>query len=212
MLGLLYKDLHTAKRELMMTGFLALCFVLFSVITGQKELLGPTIGVLISVGSLVPTYSIHYDKASGWNKFICASPITRTQVILSKYLAGFASLLLINGLIVLENILMGSPMPAWAYPLLLSIMLLLQAVMLPVCLKFGQNFGVAVFLVLVFFPVALLFLLNRLGVLTDAAIEGTFALIQQNASLFGILGVLAVLVLYGVSFLITRRIYIRMEI
>ena len=59
MLGLLYKDLYTAKKELLLTGFMALLFVGYNLIIGQKEMLGPSIGVLVSVGCLVPTESIH---------------------------------------------------------------------------------------------------------------------------------------------------------
>ena len=103
MLGLLYKDFYTAKKELLLTGFMALLFVGYNLIIGQKEMLGPSIGVLVSVGSLVPTYSIHYDKANNWNKFVCASPLSRTKVVLSKYIAGIASIVVMNLLIVVDN-------------------------------------------------------------------------------------------------------------
>ena len=49
MLGLLYKDFYTAKKELMLTGFMALVFLLYNLVIGQKEMLGPSIGVLVSV-------------------------------------------------------------------------------------------------------------------------------------------------------------------
>ena len=121
MLGLLYKDFYTAKKELMLTGFMALVFLLYNLVIGQKEMLGPSIGVLVSVGSMVPTYSIHYDKVNGWNKFVCASPISRTQVVLSKYISGMFSVVLMNLLIVVNNWAAGSPLPVWSYPLFLCL-------------------------------------------------------------------------------------------
>ena len=139
MLGLLYKDFYTAKKELLLTGFMALLFVGYNLIIGQKEMLGPSIGVLVSVGSLVPTYSIHYDKANNWNKFVCASPISRTKVVLSKYIAGIASIVVMNLLIVVDNAAIGSPMPAWSYPVFLCLTVFAQAVMIPVCLKAGAE-------------------------------------------------------------------------
>lgn len=39
MLGLLYKDFYTAKKELLLTGFMALLFVGYNLIIGQKEML-----------------------------------------------------------------------------------------------------------------------------------------------------------------------------
>ncbi|MGI6254989.1 MAG: ABC-2 transporter permease [Acutalibacter sp.] len=212
MLGLLRKDFYTSKKELLLTGFIALIFVAFNVTIAQKEMLGPSIGVLISVGSLMPTYSIHYDKTNGWDKFICASPISRTQVVLSKYLAGLISIAAINLVIVLDNMAVGSPMPVWGYAALLCITLFLQAVMLPVCLKLGQNFVVAVFMLLVFLPISALFLLNRVDILTNAAIEGAFDFIQQNAAPLSLLGIAAAALLYAVSFLVSLRFYKRMEI
>ena len=211
MLGLLYKDFYTSKKELILTGFMALLFVVFNVATDQAEMLGPSIGVLISVGSLVPTYSIHYDKTNGWDKFICASPISRKQVVLSKYLAGLITIVVINLVIIADNMAVGSPIPVWGYAALLCITLFLQAVMLPVCLKLGQNFVVAVFLIVVFLPIGALFFLNRVNILTDAAIEGAFDFIQQNAASFSLLGIVVAVVLYAISFLISLRYYKHME-
>ena len=211
MLGLLYKDLYTAKKELLLTGFMALLFVGYNLIIGQKEMLGPSIGVLVSVGSLVPTYSIHYDKANNWNKFVCASPLSRTKVVLSKYIAGIASIVVMNLLIVVDNLAAGSPLPVWSYPVFLCLTLFVQAVMIPVCLKLGQNFVVAVFMVMVFLPTMLLFGLNHLGVWSDEAIRGAFDFVQRNSPVFGPLAAVAVLALYAGSFLLTLRLYRGME-
>ena len=116
MLGLLYKDFYTAKKELALTGFMALAFLVYNLVLGQTGMLGPTIGVLISVGSLVPTYSIHYDKVNRWNAFICASPLSRTKVVLSKYLAGLGSVVVMNLIIIADNLALGSPLPRLELP------------------------------------------------------------------------------------------------
>ena len=49
MLGLLYKDFFSAKKELLITAVMATTFVIYNAIIGQAEMLGPTIGVLISL-------------------------------------------------------------------------------------------------------------------------------------------------------------------
>lgn len=211
MLGLLYKDFYTAKKELLLTGFIAAAFIVYNLVIGRAEMIGPTVGVLVSVGSMVPTYSIHYDKANHWNQFVCASPISRTKVVLSKYLAGIISLVAMNLLIVVDNLAAGSPLPVWSYPVFLCLTLFVQAVMIPVCLKLGQNFVVAVFMVMVFLPTMLLFGLNHLGVWSDEAIRGAFDFVQRNAPVFGPLAAVAVLALYAGSFLLTLRLYRGME-
>ena len=211
MLGLLYKDFYTAKKELMLTGFMALVFLLYNLVIGQKEMLGPSIGVLVSVGSMVPTYSIHYDKVNGWNKFVCASPISRTQVVLSKYISGMFSVVLMNLLIVVNNWGAGSPLPVWSYPLFLCLALFIQAVMIPVCLKLGQNMVVVVFMLMVFLPIAILFGLNRLGIWTDAGIQSAFDFLQQNTMVLVTVGSIVAVALYILSFFLTLYFYKKME-
>lgn len=211
MLGLLHKDFYTAKKELMLTGFMALVFLLYNLVIGQKEMLGPSIGVLVSVGSMVPTYSIHYDKVNGWNKFVCASPISRTQVVLSKYISGMFSVVLMNLLIVVNNWAAGSPLPVWSYPLFLCLTLFIQAVMIPVCLKLGQNMVVVVFMLMVFLPIAILFGLNRLGIWTDAGIQSAFDFLQQNTMVLVTVGSIVAVALYILSFFLTLYFYKKME-
>ena len=211
MLGLLYKDFYTAKKELMLTGFMALVFLLYNLVIGQKEMLGPSIGVLVSVGSMVPTYSIHYDKVNGWNKFVCASPISRTQVVLSKYISGMFSVVLMNLLIVVNNWAAGSPLPVWSYPLFLCLTWFIQAVMIPVCLKLGQNMVVVVFMLMVFLPIAILFGLNRLGIWTDAGIQSAFDFLQQNTMVLVTVGSIVAVALYILSFFFTLYFYKKME-
>ena len=211
MLGLLYKDFYTAKKELMLTGFMALVFLLYNLVIGQKEMLGPSIGVLVSVGSMVPTYSIHYDKVNGWNKFVCASPISRTQVVLSKYISGMFSVVLMNLLIVVNNWAAGSPLSVWSYPLFLCLTLFIQAVMIPVCLKLGQNMVVVVFMLMVFLPIAILFGLNRLGIWTDAGIQSAFDFLQQNTMVLVTVGSIVAVALYILSFFLTLYFYKKME-
>mgnify|MGYP005513871795 FL=1 len=211
MLGLLYKDFYTAKKELMLTGFMALVFLLYNLVIGQKEMLGPSIGVLVSVGSMVPTYSIHYDKVNGWNKFVCASPISRTQVVLSKYISGMFSVVLMNLLIVVNNWAAGSPLPVWSYPLFLCLTWFIQAVMIPVCLKLGQNMVVVVFMLMVFLPIAILFGLNRLGIWTDAGIQSAFDFLQQNTMVLVTVGSIVAVALYILSFFLTLYFYKKME-
>ncbi len=83
MLGLLYKDFYTAKKEL--------ADRLYGVgICGAQSRDWPRgdagafhWGAGFG-GEPVPTYSIHYDKVNGWNKFVCASPYRRAKVVLSK--------------------------------------------------------------------------------------------------------------------------------
>lgn len=211
MLGLLYKDFFSAKKELLITAVMATTFVIYNAIMGQAEMLGPTIGVLVSLGSMMPSYSLHYDKTTCWNKFICASPISRLKVVLSKYLAGIVSTLLATAIIVLNNAVSDFPIPLWSYPLLICLILLIQSVMMPISLKLGQNALTVVFLLLVFIPTGVFVALNKSGIWTDDAIHAALEFLQNNAATFLPLGILLLLALYAGSFFLTYYFYKKME-
>ena len=211
MLGLLYKDFFSAKKEFILSFVIIGLFVAYSGVLGQEEMLGPTIGVLLSLGSMIPTYSIYYDKTCGWNKFVCASPASRTKVVLSKYLMGILSALLFILAVILDDLASGSPLPTWSYPLFLGLIFFLQAIMLPVSLKLGQNVVVVLFMLLIFLPTGILFGLNRSGILTDEAIRAAFAYVQTNAATLAPVGLFLTLVLYVGSFFLTRAFYGKME-
>lgn len=214
MYGLLYKDLHNTRKELFIGILMCLIFLVFGASVGSElspSNLGPAYGVIVSIGAISATYSLHYDKACGWNKFICASPISRFKVIASKYLLGVASALFFTLLSVGVNLFSGGMLPVWAHFVFLGIILLLQSVMIPVTLKLGQNFMVVLFLLLIFIPIVLLFLLYRWNLLTDALIHGFFQWIKSQPVLFGITAGTVVLALYGASFFLSCRFYEKME-
>ena len=97
------------------------------------------------------------------------------------------------------------------YPLFLCLTLFIQAVMIPVCLKLGQNMVVVVFMLMVFLPIAILFGLNRLGIWTDAGIQSAFDFLQQNTMVLVTVGSIVAVALYILSFILTLYFYKKME-
>lgn len=212
MKGLLYKDFASTKKETLICLLVCTIFLLFTVTTGTFTALGPTIGVVIAFGSMAPTYSLQYDKNSGWNRFICASPIPRSRVILSKYLSGLLTALFFTGIAFLANLLAGNQMPAWAFLAIPALILLLQAVVLPVCLKLGQNAVLVVFLLMIFVPIGISALLYKTGVLSDAFLNGIQAAFTASSPvLLALLFLAAAAVLFDISYLISCRFFRRME-
>ena len=118
---------------------------------------------------------------------------------------------LMNLLIVVNNWAAGSPLPVWSYPLFLCLTWFIQAVMIPVCLKLGQNMVVVVFMLMVFLPIAILFGLNRLGIWTDAGIQSAFDFLQQNTMVLVTVGSIVAVALYILSFFLTLYFYKKMD-
>ena len=216
MKGLLYKDFASTKKETRLCLGVCALFLLFAVaVDSQGESvfsLGPTVGVLVAFGSMAPTYSLQYDKTSGWNRFICASPISRDKVVLSKYVYGVIDAAVFTLIVVLANVLTGNHLPFWAIGCIILVILVIQAVMLPVCLKLGQNAVVVVFLLLVFVPVGTGLILHQLGILTDTFLEAaTAAFASASPLLLGALLLILTALLYTISYCVSCRFFRKME-
>lgn len=86
MKGLLLKDFYTIRE-----GVLMLILVFIAVGAGLAFLISPWVLIVIAATtlSLQATTTIHNDKATQWNKFSATLPISRLQIVSSKYLAYF---------------------------------------------------------------------------------------------------------------------------
>ncbi len=210
MLGLLYKNLMGSKRETTLMLVLACAMVLFVATVGPRAFL-PCVGGVVGLSIMAPAASLQLDKQSGWNRFICASPIPRNRVTLSLYLSAMLSNAFLLCLLLVARTLGKAAMPLWAFAVIFGFELILQSITLPVGLKLGQTAVVIIFLGTVFGFSGLSDLLARLGILTDPFIDSLAARFLA-APWISSLGVLAAaLILYAASCFLTCRIYRKME-
>lgn len=209
MKGLLYKDLFGSRQENVMMLIVTGTMTLFAILVGTPALT-PCIGALMGLCVMAPSISIQLDKQSGWNRFICASPIPRDKVVLSLYLSALISNCFFVGLLLLINLRAGA-FPYWLFPMLFALAMLLQSVTLPVGLKLGQTAVVIIFMAVVFSFSGGLAILGQWGVLTDGMVESFVRLLLQSPWLSAGLALLVSFLAYGLSFFITCRIYRKME-
>lgn len=209
MRGLLYKNLFGSKRESLMMLIVTGAMTLFAIVVGTPALT-PCIGAVVGLCVMAPAASIQLDKQSGWNKFICASPIPRHWVMLALYL----STLLSNGffvcLLLLINLCAGS-FPYWLFLVILALALVVQAITLPVGLRLGQVAVVIIFMGVVFGFSGLSMVLSRFGILTDQMIEAAAAVFLRSPWLSASLTLLAGAALFALSYLVSYHIYRKME-
>jgi len=209
MRGLLYKNLFGSNQENLMMLIITSAMTLFAIVVGAPALT-PCIGALMGLCVMAPSISIQLDKQSGWNKFICASPIPRNRVILSLYLSSLISNGFFVGLLLLIN-LRAWAFPYWLFPVLLALAMLLQSITLPVGMRLGQTAVVIIFMAVVFGFSGGLAILGQWGILDDRAIESFVRLFLQNPWLSAGLALLAGFLAYDLSFLISCRLYRNME-
>lgn len=209
MLGLLYKNLFASKRETLLMLLVTGAMTVFAIVVGTPAFV-PCVGALMGLCVMAPATSIQLDKQSGWNKFICATPVPREKVILALYLSTLLSNSFFVCLLLLVNLCRGV-LPLWLFPVLFALALCLESVTLPVGLKLGQVATVVIFMAVVFGFSGLLSLLDQWGLLTDAGIEAFVRLFLSAPWLSAAAALLASFALYALSFLISCRIYKKME-
>lgn len=206
--GLIYKDLFLLKEAFPIVA-LAVLFLLFSIILGfSGGFLALCIMLMVFAVKVVESTLI-YDETDGWDSFVLTAPVSRKEIIRSKYLLQILSLagaFLISAVILLLISLV--PMfsgEEWLFLMLVvgfCYALVYGAVVIPIYLKFGQHASRYVaFAILV--VVAGLY----------GATFGITMFLEFAASTIPLLiGVLVLsLAAYGVSYSVSRKIYAKRE-
>ena len=206
--GLIYKDLFLLKEAFPIVA-LAVLFLLFTIILGfSGGFLALCIMLMVFAVKVVESTLI-YDETDGWDSFVLTAPVSRKEIVRSKYLLQIlflAGAFLISAVILLLISLI--PMFSgedWLFLMLVvgfCYALVYGAVVIPIYLKFGQHTSRYVaFAVLV--VVAGLY----------GATFGITMFLEFAASTIPLLiGVLVLsLAAYGVSYSISRKIYAKRE-
>ena len=206
--GLIYKDLFLLKEAFPIVA-LAVLFLLFTIILGfSGGFLALCIMLMVFAVKVVESTLI-YDETDGWDSFVLTAPVSRKEIVRSKYLLQIlflAGAFLISAVILLLISLV--PMfsgEEWLFLMLFvgfCYALVYGAVVIPIYLKFGQHTSRYVaFAILV--VVAGLY----------GATFGITMFLEFAASTIPLLiGVLVLsLAAYGVSYSISRKIYAKRE-
>ncbi|MDR7871699.1 MAG: ABC-2 transporter permease [Tissierellaceae bacterium] len=83
MIGLIIKDIINLKKSIMTTLFIILVYSFFSYNTGDMSLL---IGMTVFIMTSMSISSMAYDDMAKWDSYALAMPVTRRDIVLSKYL------------------------------------------------------------------------------------------------------------------------------
>lgn len=202
MIGLFIKDLLNLKTQFR---FILLWFAMYgliSITSGNSAMLGAIMAIM---AVMMPITALGYDEKAKWEKYALSMPLSRTDLVLSKYLLGvvFSVIAFVLNFIISLFIGFSSYKESLMLcMLLLSAGLLFLGVITPAMLKYGVEKGRIVMMILIFSPTAFVLLLNKLGInLPDAAFIEKF---------WYLLPVMSVLILC-VSIAISVKIYSRKE-
>ena len=206
--GLIYKDLFLLKEAFPIAA-LAVLFLLFSITLGfTGGFLALCIMLLVFAVKVVESTLI-YDETDGWDSFVLTAPVSRKEIIRSKYLLQILFLagafLLSAVLLLLISLIPQFDGEEWLYIMLIvgfCYALVYGAVVIPVYLKFGQHTSRYVAFVI------LIVVAGLFGVTFGFSMFMEFA----ASTIPLLIGILAVsLAAYWASYLVSQKIYAKRE-
>lgn len=201
MKGLLLKDLLNLKQVGRIWLLIAALWVAMGVAERSSAYIG---GMLIMLVIMLPFSSMAYDEAAKWDRYALTMPISRRDLVLSKYALMMICAAVCAALTLLCSLLLGDA-PVYAFRmtgLLLCAALFLSAISLPLLFLLGVQKARVAILAFILIPavVSILPIENQISL---SVLEGLFLKVWPVA--------LIVLVLLIVSYICSLRIYRRKE-
>ena len=164
MKGLILKDLLNLRKQ----ARIILLFVGFYFVLGIINQNGDSFGGVVALlFAMLAVTALAYDERAGWDKYALTMPVSRNDLVISKYLLGvllsFVGFLLnlFFQLVFVKAALLDGLLVSLA---LFGVGLFFLALMLPINFKWGVEKGRILMMVVLFGPTILITLLPRMGV------------------------------------------------
>ncbi|MCH7321979.1 ABC-2 transporter permease [Solibacillus sp. MA9] len=203
MMSLVLKDLLNLQSYLKT---IIVFVVFYSILSFSMDDVSFVAGMLIILFAMIPISSFTYDQQAKWDVFGHTLPVTRKQMVQSKYVV--ALLFIVMGLVisliitVTVTFIKESSVEVVGLfasnSMVASVGLILLAVMLPLIYKFGVEKSRIMLLAISSMPIIALLLLSNLGVTIPSNID------WQKVTY--IVPVIA-LIIFTISYYISHNIY-----
>lgn len=170
MKGLLLKDFINLLKSSRTIFIIIAFFIVFGFSVGETT--DYIQGMIVLFCSMMVINSFSYDSAAKWDKYVLALPVTRKDVVLSKYILALIltgagtgiSLFMSIGIGLMNDSGGGLEILAECYALFAVSMLFLY-LLLPLIFKFGVEKSRLLLMVIYFVPIIVLVMLANSGAL-----------------------------------------------
>ena len=209
MKGLLLKDFYVLSKYARSVFLILLFYVLIAAFNESVTFL---ISILVLFINLLSLNTFYYDEAAKWEHYALCLPVSRKQVVLSKYLLSLFLMLGVTAAAILcigvfDGLLQrGDVIKDMQYLLAtVGITLCLLSFGIPIYYKFGPEKGRILLMALVFVPVALFYAISRL--LPDNLLLQMVQYPEQFVVIpfLPVIGIVCFAVSFGVSLGIYKR-------
>lgn len=211
MSGLLVKEYYTLRRYLKQYILLFIFFGVLSVYLDSAIYFQAM--VTMSMCMLVFT-GMSYDSTAGWDKYVMTMPVSRKDVVLSKYVSCViyaASAIVVSTVfsIIINRIHPmedgGLMLMSTVAATLLCLIFIIYSILLPMIFKLGVEKTRILMIAVIMIPVFAI-----LGT-AEYMPESVLDFIEQHAAIFGAAGVIMSVLIYSISYFISMSIFSKKE-
>lgn len=170
-------------------------------------------GVMQMLIIMIPLVSLAYDERSKWERFAVTMPVSRKQLVISKYVFFIIVAAVVAVIAAVGGVIIGGEPDETVLLAFAAVPLgmILNGIIMPVLLKFGVEKGRFVFLGVIAVPVLGVFLLGRIPAV-DRLMETEIPGILSQGAVPAMAAFWAIgFVIAAVSLVISIKIYERKE-
>ncbi len=208
MKGLILKDIYNLRKYGKTLFLIAALYFMMSFMMDNADVF---LGMIVIMFAITTVTSFAYDSQSGWDVYVNTLPVSRNDVVLSKYLLSLV-LILVGGLLavllgwvigLIRNIGNFSETLLTAYALC-AVGLLFISILLPFVYKFGVERARVIIIAVVAVPVAAGFALSQAGALPQISVQTVTQMLWFSPLIVVVFGIL--------SFRISSAVYRKKEV
>ena len=165
MKGLLFKDLVNIRQQARIYTLILGIWILIGIAEKNLSFFG---GVMSIFSAMVPLTACGYDEKANWDKYALTMPVTRKQMVISKYLLGILILLCGFGLMLLAGLFTDTALTEQIDIMCVfgTLGMTCMALMLPAVFRLGVEKARTVMMLIFIIPTAALLAVGRLDLAT----------------------------------------------
>lgn len=202
MKGLILKDIMNLKKQGKIYVLVIGIYIIFAIMNESSVMLQYMICMF---AAMLLITALAYDEKADWDKYALSMPVSRRQVVLSKYCVGLLGMAVGALLIVIYNLIIpskvGESNNLVPYASLIGVLFL--SLMLPILFKFGVEKGRVLMLLVLFLPMISLTMIAKSGIP-----EPSMRVIFMLKDFFPVI----VIIVLAISILISQHIYQNKEL
>lgn len=199
MTGLILKDLLNLKRHSKMYLIIIAFYIVLGAVNGDFVMFGSMITVL---AAMMPITSIAYDEKNNWDRYALTMPVSRMNLVFSRYALGLIFLAASFAITILSMATIGKTPLIGAVAFGAGIFaagIIFMDIVLPIIFKYGVEKGRIFMMLVLFAPTGALVLISKLGFTfpEEPPIKNLIYLIPLITAAASAASVYASIVIYG---------------